>query len=51
MKKSPKKVSNQNNGTLSRLNDNPDQKETKVNSDKKKGIIGEMNDEPEIKKK
>ncbi|MCS4434659.1 hypothetical protein [Aquiflexum gelatinilyticum] len=50
MKKPSKKEPKHNNGILSKLNDNPDQKEKTENSDRKKGIIGEMNDEPEMKK-
>ncbi|WP_373495126.1 hypothetical protein [Aquiflexum sp.] len=51
MKKNQKKESaNLDKGVLSRLNDNPDQKEKVSPSDKEKGILSELNDDPEKKK-
>jgi hypothetical protein len=50
MKKKQKKVSSQDNGVLSKINDNPDQVKKVSPADKKKGILSELNDDPDQKK-
>jgi hypothetical protein len=51
MKQTQKKLPSQDKGVMSRINDNPDQEENIVPSDKKKGVIAKVNDKTNKGKK
>ncbi|MCL6261078.1 hypothetical protein M3O96_18380 [Aquiflexum sp. TKW24L] len=51
MKESQKNLPTEDKGVLAKINDNPDQEEKIVPSNKKKGVIAKVNDKTNQKKK
>ncbi len=49
MKKAKDNGRTKNKGVMSRINDKPDTRKNKENTDKKKGIISKLNDNPDRK--